>query len=139
MDVATALKPDQLKPSSREVLEILRACHSPLSAYQILERADSANLKNPVQVYRALKVLTRLALVHRVETLNKYVPCRCNHPQGVQPVLTICDKCGAVSELNEVPSMQGLQALLIEDGFISRAVKVEVSGLCLSCQDQASA
>lgn len=130
---------DRLKLSSRHVLAILRASDKPLSAYQILGGADMTKLKNPVQVYRALKVLTRLALVHRVETLNKYVACRCDHPQDAQPVLTICDCCGTVAELPEQPSMRGLDAMLATDGFVCRLITVEVAGLCHSCQSEASA
>lgn len=138
MDIVSTRKPDQLKTSSRDVLAILRASNGPLSAYQILERADSAKLKTPIQVYRALKTLTGLALVHRVETLNKYVACRCGHPKDAQPILTICNSCGTVAELPELPSMQGLEELLAKDGFTCRMVKVEVLGLCSSCRAETS-
>jgi len=138
MNAATARKSDQLRPNSRDVLAILHESSVPLSAYQILERADSTKLRSPVQVYRALKVLTRLALVHRVETLNKYIACRRDHPMNAQPVLVICDDCGTVTELSESLSMEGLEELLAKDGFIRRIVNVEVAGLCLSCRDKMS-
>jgi Fur family zinc uptake transcriptional regulator len=129
----------RLKASSRDVLAILRVSECPLSAYQILEKANSPKLKTPVQVYRALKTLTRLAIVHRVESLNKYVACRCDHPQDAQPVLTICDSCGAVAEFPYVPPMTDLEGLVATGGFVCRLIKVEVAGLCQSCQGEASA
>lgn len=138
MKAAANLETDQLKLSPRTVLAILRDSREPLSAYQILEKASSTNLKNPVQIYRALRVLTDLALAHRVETINKYVACRCDHPKDVQPVLTICDDCGTVTELPELPLMQRLDELLNRDGFSRRMVKVEVAGVCRSCQNEAT-
>jgi Fur family zinc uptake transcriptional regulator len=129
---------DRLKASSRDVLAILRMSEAPLSAYQILEKAGSPKLKTPVQVYRALKTLTRLALVHRVETLSKYVACRCDHPQGAQPILAICDACGTVAELPDTPPMQRLEEMVAGGGFACRLIKVEVAGLCQSCQAEAS-
>ena len=130
---------DSLKASSRAVLAILRATRSPLSAYEILEAADSTKLKSPVQVYRALKILTNLTLVHRIETLNKYVACRCDHPVDVQPILAICDECGAVTEFPNLLSMHdGLNQLLVQGGFINRAINVEAVGLCQSCHGNRS-
>jgi Fur family transcriptional regulator, zinc uptake regulator len=105
---------------------------------QILEKAGSPKLKTPIQVYRALKTLTRLALVHRVETLSKYVACRCDHPQGAQPILTICDACGTVAELPDAPPMQRLEEMAAGGGFACRLIKVEVAGLCQSCRAEAS-
>lgn len=138
MKDATNHESDRLRIIPRTVLLILRESREPLSAYQILDKADSTVLKNPVQIYRALKVLIDLALAHRVETLNKYVACRCDHPKDLQPVLTICDDCGAVAELPELPSIQQLEELLNRDGFMCRMVKVEVAGLCLNCQAETS-
>jgi Fur family zinc uptake transcriptional regulator len=134
----TPVSMQPLTASSLDVLTILRMAECPLSAYQILDKADSGTLKAPVQVLPGIEALTRLALVHRIETLNKYVACRSDHPRDAQPVLAICDSCGTVAEFPYAPPINGMAEVLAGRGFVCRQIKVEVAGLCQFCQAEAS-
>ncbi len=130
---------DNLSDSQRHVLEILRGSKAPLSAYKILAKAPPPTLTTPVQVYRALKKLTQLSLVHRVETLNKYVACRHSRSKCTQPIFAICDLCGAVAELPSPPQMHEVGDFLASTGFKRRAMTVEVIGTCQACYKDVSA
>ena len=130
---------NSLSDSQRHVLDILRRSKAPLSAYKILAKAPPPTLTTPVQVYRALKKLTQLSLVHRVETLNKYVACRRSRWKCTQPIFAICDLCGAVAELPGPPQMHDVGDFLTATGFKRRAMTVEVIGTCQACHKNASA
>lgn len=130
---------NNLSDSQRHVLEILRDSKAPLSAYKILAKAPPPTLTTPVQVYRALRKLTQLSLVHRVETLNKYVACRRSRSKCTQPIFAICDLCGAVAEFPSPPEMHGVGDFLTATGFKRRAMTVEVIGTCQACHKNASA
>src|SRR5690606_23348370 len=82
----------------RSVLAALEGGERPLSAYDILGRAPVETLKAPVQVYRALKKLERLGLVHRIEALNAFVACTHGRHRAHRPGFVICRACGSTRE-----------------------------------------
>ena len=90
----------QLKPENhKRVYAHLRKGGAPLTAYQILEAMHADGFRAPMTVYRALERLMGEGRVHRVESLNAFVPC-CDpdHRHGA-PVFAICHDCGAVREI----------------------------------------
>ena len=89
----------QLTTNQQHVLATLQQASEPLSAYALLDRLRGHGFSAPMQVYRALERLAKDGLVHRLATLNAYVPCdqptSCQH--GVR-AFAICDHCGHVDE-----------------------------------------
>ena len=76
----------QLKiENHKRVYAHLRKAGAPLSAYQILEAMHADGFRAPVTVYRALERLMGEGRIHRVESLNAFVPC-CDpdHRHGFQ-------------------------------------------------------
>ncbi|GAB5415883.1 MAG: zinc uptake transcriptional repressor Zur [Congregibacter sp.] len=114
----------------------LMASDGALTAYELiasLEKRQSRKIA-PLTVYRHLDFLTRVGLVHRIESTQSYLPC--DHPEHThESQYLLCSSCGKVDELNE----EGLESLLDkvanQRGFMPKRAIVEVSGLCGECVD----
>ena len=116
-----------------EILGVLEASDTPMTAYQVLERlqGDEPDIAPPT-VYRALSALTDQGRAHRLESLKSFVPCRCEHA-GSLPVLAICDDCGSVEEHDGGPLLPRLAALVRGSAFRPERHIVEIHGHCRNC------
>ncbi len=116
-----------------QVIAIMRNSSKPLSAYDILNKIREQNQKvAPPQVYRALTALTEDGVAHRLESLNRYMVCKCDshdHPS----VLSICDDCGEVEESVQPEVFSQISSVLEKTGFEVQRHVVEVHGTCSDC------
>lgn len=116
-----------------EVLAALRRCGGPLSAYDVLGELRRISPKiAPPTVYRALAALTESGRVHRLESLNAFVACQCDHHHQAS-ILSICDECGAVEERVVPEILNELSSIVGQSGFQPKRYVIEVHGLCASC------
>lgn len=117
------------------VMAALSRAGAPLGAYAILDRLRDSGFRAPLQVYRALDKLVERGLVHRLESLNAFVACR--HPgcDGHAVIaFTICNDCGAVTEIADEPLSERLGAVAREADFLPEGAIVELRGLCRACR-----
>ena len=116
-----------------KVLGILSNCAKPMTAYEILEclKAKEPDIAPPT-VYRARSALTDQGRAHRLESIKAFVPCKCDHADGV-PVLAICNTCGSVEEHDGQDLLQTLTALANKNTFQSERHIVEIQGYCSEC------
>lgn len=118
----------------RRVLELVWSRHAPTGAYAVLDalKAEGQNAAPPT-VYRALDFLLEQGLIHRIERLNAFVGCP--HPEGPHAAqFLICQKCGAVAELDDPAIGQAIESGAAKLGFsVSRQI-VEIEGLCPDCR-----
>ena len=99
-------------------------------------RADHPKIAPPT-VYRALSALVANGRVHRLESLNAYIACRCeghNHAA----IISICDDCGGVEESIAPAVLDELSNIAQQSGFRSTRHVVELHGVCASCVDAAA-
>ena len=116
-----------------EVLAVLRQRRGPLSAYDVLEALRPIRPKiAPPTVYRALAALTGRGLVHRLESLNAFIACRCDHHQHAS-FFSICDDCGTVEERVAPTLLKELSSIAKQSGFAPKRHVIEVHGRCASC------
>lgn len=121
-----------------EVLGILRLSKVPLSAYDLLGqmRANNPRLAPPT-IYRALAALTEHREVHRLESLNAFVACRCSAHRHAS-ILSICDDCGVVKETVAPGVLAELSSIADKSGFAPTRHVIEVHGKCADCGAQES-
>lgn len=121
------------KAHQAEVLDVLCRKDGPVSAYGILEDLRQSNPKvAPPTVYRALAALVEHGCAHRLESLNAYIACTCDHQDQV-PILSICDDCGAVRESIAPDLTKQLSSVMKASGFSPVRHVIEVHGVCASC------
>ena len=120
-----------------QVLDVLLQEPVPMSAYEVLDRLRETNPKlAPPTIYRALAALTERGQVHRLESLNAFIACRCaRHHKAA--VLSICDGCGAVQESIAPDLVAELSAVAGQSGFAPKRHVIEVHGTCADCTRQA--
>lgn len=126
---------DKTRAGDLEVSKALSSSKKPLSAYDllhVLQHGETTKFKAPVQVYRALERLMKQGEVHKVATLNAFVPCRCAH-HGTPPGFLVCTDCGTVSEF-DAGSVE--RATRKPQGFVIEAANVEISGTCQTCLEK---
>jgi Fur family zinc uptake transcriptional regulator len=121
------------RENHRRVYAHLRKAGAPLTAYQILEAMRGDGFRAPVTIYRALQRLMSEGRVHRVESLNAFVPC-CDPDRGHgEPVFAICRDCGAVREIMQAEVLDRLRKVAATIGFSVEQASVELKGRCSDC------
>ena len=81
-----------------QVLAVLRSRRLPISAYDVLRCLHEAHSRlAPPTICRALAAPTERGRAHRLESLNAFIACRCDHHHEAS-ILSICTDCGAVDE-----------------------------------------
>ncbi|WP_280191618.1 Fur family transcriptional regulator [Delftia sp. PS-11] len=124
----------QLTTNQQRVLTALRQASEPLGAYALLDRLREHGFSAPMQVYRALERLANDGLVHRLATLNAYVPC--NHAVDCQYGLrafAICDQCGHVDEFSGRDLGRSIGRWTKSKSFALRSSTIELHGKCAAC------
>ncbi len=123
----------KLSANEARILSCLRAAKEPLSAYAILDQVRPEGISHPPTVYRALRELEALGMVHRLKTLSAFVACRADACGG-QAAFAICRKCQKVVEivLDEERHAELLE--LAPSEIAVDQVTLELSGLCRSCR-----
>jgi Fur family transcriptional regulator, zinc uptake regulator len=117
--------------NDQSVLAVLKRTPRPQSAYDILSQLQGTKIRAAVQVYRALEKLSRLGLVHRVESLNAFKACDCAHGKSA-PGFMLCTCCGDVREFDAGKTVSSVQSKLKD--FKIDTPGLELKGLCANCQ-----
>ncbi len=129
----------RLTPIRRRVLELLLTSKQALGAYDLLPDLEKDGFGNkPVIAYRALDFLIKKGLVHRIEGMNAFVAC--DHPhENHAPAFMICRNCKMVEEAHAAPEKGALGQAAKSVGFAIERTVVEAIGLCVNCQQEATA
>ena len=124
----------QLTPVRHKVLELIWESHKAFKAYELLDRLKPLQqAAKPATVYRALDFLIEQGLIHRVESLNAFVGCRCSGHKHEQ-LLLICKHCNEVDERSAPDVMSALSQEFKQAGFMVHSKAIEVHGICAKCQ-----
>ena len=124
----------QLTPIRHKVLELIWESHKAVKAYELLDRLKPLlQAAKPSTIYRALDFLIEQGLIHRVESLNAFVGCRCSDHQHEQ-LLLICKHCHEVEERSAPDVMLALSQEFNQAGFMVHSKAIEVHGICAKCQ-----
>jgi Fur family zinc uptake transcriptional regulator len=124
----------RLTPLRRRVLELVCESHTPVGAYDLLERLKDERRARaaPPTVYRALDFLMEHGLIHRINSLNAYVACFGPH-RPHDACLFICERCRTVDESEAQGLRRAIDRKAADSGFSVRAQTIEVTGLCRAC------
>ena len=87
----------------------------------------------PPTIYRALDFLRTQGLIHRIERLNAFIPCP-DAGQRAHPVqFLICQRCGAVDELDNREIVAAIKRAAARRGFLPGLASLDVEGTCSKC------
>lgn len=123
----------RLTPPRLSAFKIVQKAKKPITAYEVLESmGKDIKSPKPPTAYRALDFLTEHGFIHRIESLNAYVPCDVNHKHGGSQFM-ICDSCGTVEEIHLCSLPKSLQDKVQAEKFNLHHWNVEVHGQCAKC------
>lgn len=125
----------RLTPLRKEVLELILTATGPVGAYDLLAKikSESDRPAAPPTVYRTLDFLLEKGFIHRLTSINAYIPC-CHPREGHQAAFLICTQCKAVTEASAQGLIQQLQDLADSDQFQAQHSIIEISGICQQCR-----
>ncbi len=125
----------RLTPLRREVLSLILSANAPVGAYDLLAnmKRDQQRPAAPPTVYRTLDFLLEKGLIHRLASINAYIPC-CHPRAGHQAAFLICQNCHQVKETSASGLMGQLDQVALSDAFMAKHTMIEISGLCQQCQ-----
>lgn len=124
----------RLTPLRKEVLLLILENDEPMGAYDIL-----AKLKNrpkpaaPPTVYRSLNFLLEHGFIHRLASVNAYIPC-CHPRESHEAAFLICTSCNKVLEFSKRPIFSELADIIQETAFQPHSTTIEINGICHQCQ-----
>lgn len=136
-ELAAVERRKQLSSHCRKVFDLLMRSEKPLSAYDILDELRDQGLRAPPTVYRALDYLIKNELVHRIESLNAFIACRCHAAHNGVCQFAVCSECGAVEEIQDeafIAAVTNVKQKLLKQ---IDSKTMEVSGICRSCSAKA--
>jgi Fur family transcriptional regulator, ferric uptake regulator len=85
-------------------------------------------------VYRALEVLDRLGLVHRLDVGDGTARYEAAHPGGEHHHHVVCDRCGRVAQFSDEGLEQAIATLSQRLEFAIDQHDVVLRGTCPSCR-----
>lgn len=123
----------RVTPPRMTAFKIVHSTKTPITAYEVLEEmGKTLKSPKPPTAYRALDFLAEHGFVHRIESLNAYVPCDVNHKHDGSQFM-ICDSCESVEEIHLCHLPQKLQDKVDAEKFTMHHWNVEVHGTCAKC------
>ncbi|MEB3766834.1 transcriptional repressor [Acinetobacter sp. MD2] len=125
----------RLTPLRKEVLTLILNAKGPVGAYDILAQIKNTSDKPaaPPTVYRSLDFLLDKGFIHRLSSINAFIPC-CHPREGHQAAFLICTECKAVKEASAEGLLAQLHQLAASDQFSIHQTMIEISGICQQCQ-----
>jgi len=132
----------RLTDKRRRLLSSLLGATAPVSAYELAQsyREEHGTELPVMSVYRMLDVFIEAGIVHKLRSLNRFVPCShiaCEHPHAMTQFL-ICDGCGEVMEMAFADQeLEQLERKARSTGFHLFREQLELHGLCERCESAA--
>jgi len=133
-EIICAVHGVRLTELRRHVFELVWQSHTPVGAYDVLERLSAGSRKaQPPTVYRALEFLLGQGLIHRIESLNAYIGCAVPGDDHAGQFL-ICRDCGVAAELVDQRIDDAIGKGAAAAGFSIERPTVELEGVCARCR-----
>ena len=119
--------------NDQQVLGVLRKNNNGLSAYGVLKELQKFKNTKPMTIYRSLKNLQNMGVVHKSNQSKNYFICHSDSREKHNPVLTICRKCKKTEEINPNVFSKIFQNLKTKEKYDFSSFEVEVSAICRRC------
>ena len=128
---SVGLRTTQPRRAVLRVLSHKHVPHAPQDVWRAVRRSgQSVNL---VTVYRILRQLQEVGIVHLHPTTGKYVLCTAIGDHACHSFLT-CEQCGNVEELHDEQLCAEEHRIAKKAGFAPRYHVSDVVGICAHCQ-----
>jgi len=118
------------------VVDLMARQHCCLTAQEVFDRLrEDGQVIGIASVYRALDLLSRMSLVHRLDLADAayYEPA---HPGGEHHHHVVCDRCGKVSQFEDQELEAAIERLAGRLKYDVAAHDVVLRGSCPNCKQR---
>ena len=119
--------------NDQQTLNILKKNNKGLTAYGVLSELQKHKNIKPMTVYRALKSLQKMGVVHKSNQSKSYFICHSDSKEKHNPALAICKKCKKTEEINPNVFSKIFHSLKTKEKYDFSNFEIEVSTLCKRC------
>ena len=119
--------------NDQQVLGVLKKNTKGLSAYGVLKELQKYKNIMPMTVYRSLKNLQKIGVVHKSNQNKNYFLCHSDVKEKHNPALAICKKCEKTEEINPSIFSKILSNLKTKEKYDFSNFELEISTLCRRC------
>jgi Fur family transcriptional regulator, ferric uptake regulator len=121
------------------VVDVLARQDCCATAQQIADELREGDARVGIaSVYRALEVLDRLGLVHRLDVGDGTARYEAAHPGGEHHHHVVCDRCGRVAQFADDGLEQAIHTLSQRLEFAIDQHDVVLRGTCPNCRQRAA-
>ncbi|MEM7047310.1 MAG: Fur family transcriptional regulator [Pseudomonadota bacterium] len=119
----------------RQVLTALCAQPQAMGAYDLIEAISqtAGRRLSPTSVYRVLDYFQQHGLIHRLASINAYVPCSCLCNHHHMSHFLICQTCHQVAEVSHHALDQAIVKSSKAHNFAMEISVIETAGTCHAC------
>ena len=119
--------------NDQRTLSVLKKNNKGLTAYGILRELQRYKNVKPMTVYRSLKNLQKIGIVHKSNQSKTFFVCSGDVKNQHNPTMAICKKCKKTEEINPNSFFKILQNLKTKEKYDFSKFEVEISTLCSKC------
>ena len=119
--------------NDQQVLGVLKKNTKGISAYGVLKELQRYKNVTPMTVYRSLKNLQNMGVVHKSNQSKNYFICHSVSKEKHNPALAICKKCDKTEEINPSIFSKIFSNLKTKEKYDFSNFELEISTLCRRC------
>ena len=119
--------------NDQQVLGVLKKNTKGISAYGVLKELQRYKNVTPMTVYRSLKNLQNMGVVHKSNQSKNYFICHSDSKEKHNPALAICKKCDKTEEINPSIFSRIFSNLKTKEKYDFSNFELEISTLCRRC------
>ena len=119
--------------NDQQVLGVLKKNPKGMSAYDVLKELQKYKNIQPMTVYRSLKNLQKIGVVHKSNQNKNYFLCHSDVKEKHNPALAICKKCEKTEEINPNIFSKIFSNLKTKEKYDFSNFELEISTLCRRC------
>jgi len=119
--------------NDQQTLNILKKNNKGLTAYGVLRELQKHKNIKPMTVYRSLKNLQEIGVVHKSNRSKTFFVCKSDTKDKHNPTMAICKKCNKTEEIDPNSFFKILQSLQVKEQYDFSNFEVEISTLCKKC------
>lgn len=129
-------------PNRRQIVEALSGSDAPLTIDGLIDAASTVAVSS---AYRNLVVLEEAGVVHRIVTADNHARFELTEDvTGAHHHHLVCTNCGLVLDVtlpDELETLlhKSLSTAASENGFFGAHHRIDLLGLCASCNEDAAA
>jgi len=119
--------------NDQQVLSVLKKNTKGLTAYGVLREIQRYKNIKPMTIYRSLKNLQKMGVVHKSNQSKNYFVCHSDSQEKHNPALAICKKCEKTEEINPNIFSKIFNSLKTKEKYDFSNFELEISTLCRRC------